>query len=456
MLLLIVGMVSSCKLGPNYMRTADKLPNHYRQSFSSEKSIANLPWWELFQDSVLTDLIEKSLEQNRDLAVAFDRIRTAEASMGIVRADLYPRVNYVTDASATFTTVDGGDSESVIPDINIAYQVDLWGRYRRLSEAAFQEYLATEEAYKTLTLSLVAQVATSYLTLRDLDNRLRVASRTADTWQKNLDIVQARFNGGFVSEVDLNQARIQLTEALTAIQQFKRLRVQTENTISLLLGEYSQEISRGQELNEQQYPDSLPTGLPSELLDRRPDVLAAEKRLHAQTERIGVAEALKYPSFTLSTDLGWQLVDPTYGFAALGAQILGPIFNSGANQKRVVVEKTVTAQLFHGYEQTYLNALREVEDAMIAVETYRVEYDLRREQVQAAEQAASLSWVRYEGGLTSYLEVLDLQRSLFNSQLRASESLRLHLTSIVQLYQALGGGWSLEQENELQNRYETD
>ena len=249
-----------------------------------------------------------------------------------------------------------------------------------------------------------------------------------------------------MSEVDVNQAKIQLFEAKTAIQTFIRLRAQTENAISILMGLPPQSIPRGLALQEQVFPPELPTGLPSELLDRRPDILTAERRLHAQTARIGATEALKYPSLTLSADMGMQFIDPTMGFAALGAQVLGPIFNNSANKKRVEVEKARTEQLLNDYEIAYLNALREVEDAMIAVQTYQNEFQLRRDQVMAAEDAARLSWIRYDGGLTSYLEVLDLQRSSFSSQLKASETLRLQLTSTVRLYQALGGGWVAEQD----------
>jgi multidrug efflux system outer membrane protein len=217
------------------------------------------------------------------------------------------------------------------------------------------------------------------------------------------------------------------------------------------LGLPPQEIPRGDSLTDQILPLDPPVGLPSALLSRRPDVLAAERRLQAQTERIGAAEALKYPSLTLSTDLGMQFVNPTLGFAALGAQVLGPIFNSGANKREVDIEKARAEQLLNDYEFTFINALREVEDAMVAVQTYENEYFLRREQVEAAEDAARLSWVRYDGGLTSYLEVLVLQRSLFDSQLRASETLQLQLTSTVALYQALGGGWVPEQDTIMYN-----
>ena len=331
--------------------------------------------------------------------------------------------------------------------LDASYQVDLWGRIRRANEAAVQELLATEESYRSVTIGLVAAVARSYFLLRDLDNRLRISEQTVDARRLSLGVVESRFRAGMVAEVDVNQAEIQVAEAEVSVQTFARLRAQTENALSVLLGLPPLDIERGLELGEQLAAPELPTGLPSELLNRRPDILAAENRLHAQTARIGVAEALKYPQLNLTADLGAQFSDISSSFAGLGAQIFGPLFNAGANQRQVEVEIARTEQLFNAYEQTFLTALREVEDALVAVDTYRAELEARRRQLIAADSAAQLSWVRYEGGLTSFLEVLDLQRSLFTSQLKASETQQLHLTSMVQLYQALGGGWVAAQDS---------
>ena len=250
-----------------------------------------------------------------------------------------------------------------------------------------------------------------------------------------------------VSEVDVNQAEIQLAEAEVSVQTFERLRAQTENALSIVLGVPPMTIERGLALSEQVLPPVVPAGLPSDLLIRRPDIIEAERKLHAQTARIGVAEALKFPQFNLTGDLGALFDDETSGFFGLGAELFGPLFNAGANQRQVEVEMARTEQLVNRYEQTILTAYREVEDALVSVRTYGAELEARRRQLEAAENAADLSWVRYEGGMTSYLEVLDLQRSLFGSQLKASETLQLHLTSMVKLYQALGGGWVVEQDS---------
>ena len=342
--------------------------------------------------------------------------------VGIVRADLNPRVYYGGDG--TFSATSGGDGDTSTDGtlfLNAGWQVDLWGRFHRSNEAALHELLASEESYRGVTISLVASVASSYFLLRDLDNRQAISEQTVEIRQQNLDIIQARFEGGSASEVDLNQARIQLAEAEASVQAFKRLRRQTENAINLLLGEPPTDIPRGLALTAQLDAPELPAGLPSELLDRRPDILVAERQLHAQTARIGVAEALKYPQFDLTSDLGTSFADISTGFFNLGAQILGPLFNSGENQRQVDAEVARTTQLLNRYEQSVLNAYREVEDALIAVITYETELAARQRQEEAAKQAAQLAWVRYEGGMTSYLEILETQRALFGSQLASSE-----------------------------------
>jgi multidrug efflux system outer membrane protein len=439
--------IAGCAMGPNYQRPPIPEPEAYREEFPSEESIADLAWWEVFGDTILVDLIDMALEGNQDLAVAMARIDEARAALGIVRSDLFPRVDYVADGSVVGTTAEDGEtSASALVALNASYQVDLWGRIRRANEAAVQELLATEEAYRGVTIALVAEVANSYLLLRDLDNRLQISEQTVEARRQTLDVVESRFNAGVVSEVDLNQAEIELLEAEISVQTFERLRAQTENALSVLLGAPPMSIQRGLPLDEQLLSPDVPPGLPSALLERRPDIMEAERRLHAQTARIGVAEALKFPQLTLTADLGAQFDEVNTGVFGLAAQLFGPLFNAGENQRRVDVEVARTEQLLHVYQQTILNALREVEDAMVAVRTYRDEHEARTRQVTAAQNAADLSWVRYEGGLTSYLEVLDLQRSLFASQLKASETLQLRLTSVVQLYQALGGGWVAAQD----------
>lgn len=446
---MLTGMLAgtfSCVVGPEYARGEMHAPDDFRSDFPDGESIANLPWWELYQDTVLQNLIEYALENNRDLEAGISRILAGHSQVEIVRSGLYPRLDYAVDASGSWTAKEGDvtGAGSVTPAVNISYEVDLWGKIKRMNDAEMHEYLATKEAYNDLTIIIIAEVAEAYLLLRDLDNRLIISENTADTWEENLDIVQARLKAGMVSEVDVNQALIQLAEARASIHVFTRLRAQTENAISTLLGLPPQAIERGLPLQEQLFPPEIPVGMPSALLDRRPDMREAEHKLAAQTARIGVAEALKYPSLVLSADMAAQFANPAAGIAGLSAQLFGPLLNAGANRRRHEMEIYRTEQVLYGYEQAFLGALREVEDAMVSVETYKDEYDERMVQVTAANEAATLTWVRYQNGLTNYIEVLDLQRSQFSSQLKASETLQLQLTSIVRLYLALGGGWYYE------------
>ncbi len=448
LLIALTVMVAACKLGEPYSRSEIAGPQHFRFDSIPGESVANLSWWELFGDTVLQEMILTGLENNLDLNIAITRIREAELQIGIVRANLYPRINYGGDGTFSASSDDATNSKFTGAGLaNVSYQVDLWGRYRNLTEAAFQEYLATEEAYRSLTLLVVSSIAQGYLLLRDLDNRLIISERTLETWQFNLDLVQARFNAGIISEVDVKQSIIQVEGARTTIQTFTRLRVQAENGLSILMGLPPQYIERGVSLEAQVFPPELPTGLPSELLDRRPDILTAERRLEAQTARIGATEALQYPQLTLTADLTASFANPTAMFGNLSAQIFGPLFNSGENKRKLAVEIQRTEGLLLTYENTFLNALREVEDAMIAVDTYKKEFESRMLQVNAASEALEMAWVRYENGVTSYLEILDLQRSEFSSYLNASETLQLQLTSSVQLYQALGGGWEIPEDS---------
>jgi multidrug efflux system outer membrane protein len=435
-------------MGPDYIRPPVPEPEDYREDFPAGETVADIAWWEMFGDPVLVELIDSVLTNNNNLRVAVARIDEARANLGIVRSDLYPRLDYSAGASYDGTLGEDGEaSGSGAAFLNASWQIDLWGRIRRSNEAALQGLLATEEAYRGLTITLVAETASAYLLLSDLDNRMLISEKTLRTWEERLDVIQTRFDAGMVTEVDLNQAQIQVFEAEATLQTFTRLRAQTENAISVLMGRPPAEIPRGLPLSEQVFPPEIPAGLPSDLLERRPDVLEAERRLHAQTARIGVAQALKFPQFDLTADLGAQFDDETTGIFGLGAQLFGPIYNAGENQRRVEVEEARTEQLLNAYEQTILTAYREVNDALVAVRTYEVELRLRQRQLAAAENAAELSWARYDGGMTSYLEVLDLQRSWFSSQLKASETLQLRLTSVVRLYQALGGGWVAGQDS---------
>lgn len=447
--------LGGCALGPDYERPELDLPVAYVQAVEEGESLANLPWWDLFQDPQLQSLIRVALEENQDLGIAAARIDEFRAVLGVTRAGQYPSL----DLSAT-----GGrtrPSENVFPgglagetvdnyrlSADVFFEVDLFGRLRRATEAARGDLLATEEARRSLTISLVASVASNYMLLRDLDAQLEIARRTEAARRDTLGIIGARFDRGTVPRLDLNQAEIELAVATAAVAAAERAVAQTEHALSLLLGRNPGPIVRGLPLQQQVVPPSVPAGLPSELLQRRPDVLAAEAALAAQTARIGVAEAARWPSLSLTGALGFEsselsaLTASGSDFWSVGGGLLAPVFNAGRNRSRVEIEQARAAQALLTYEQAVQRAFAEVEDALVAVRTYRDEHAARTRQVEAARSAARLSRARYDGGVTSYLEVLDSDRSLFSAELAETQTLRQYLDAVIRLYKALGGGWS--------------
>ena len=450
-------LLGGCALGPDYERPELEIPEKYVQPVEEGESFANMPWWGLFHDPVLQDLIRVSLEENQDLGIATSRIEEFRATLGVTRADQFPSV----DISAT--GAQARNSENVFPgnlvdgtvenyrvSADVFFELDLFGRLRRSTEAARAQLLSVEENRRSITISLVSSVASSYMTLRDLDAQLEIARRTRDVREESLKIIQARFDKGTVPRLDVNQAEIELAVAAAAVSAAERAVAQTENNLSILLGRNPGSIPRGLALEQQLLPPGVPSGLPSELLQRRPDVLASEAELAAQTARIGIAEAARWPSLSLTGSLGLEtddlsnLNDSGSDFWNAGISLLAPVFNAGRNKDRVAVERARTEQALLSYEQAVLRAFREVEDSLVAARTYREEYAARQRQVAAARSAAVLSRARYNGGVTSYLEVLDTERSLFSAELSESQTLRLYFNAVIELYKALGGGWNPE------------
>jgi multidrug efflux system outer membrane protein len=443
--------LGGCMMGPDYVRPEIDVPDAYQGAAPESETVANLLWWELFEDPQLNELVRVALEQNRDLRSAVARVQEARARLGISRADLFPAVGAGGAASR------GNTAEAVIPGVGVqevftlgfgaSYEVDLWGKIRRSNEAARAELLAVEDNQRTVLITLIADVASTYLLLRDLDARAIISADTLVARQDSTRLIQARFDRGTVPLLDVNQAQIQEATAAVQIASFNRQIRQAENLLNVLIGQNPRPIVRGRKSNESLIMPIIPAGLPSELLERRPDVRAAEQLLAAQTARIGIAQALRFPSLSLTGTLGLvsndlsSLLDSDSELWGIGADLTGPIFDAGKRKNQVEVEKARTEQAQNAYEQTVLRAFQEVEDSLAGIRWYRDEQAAREMQVRAAQSASDLSRARYDGGVTSYLEVLDSDRSLFNAQLAESEVRRLKLVSIVQLYKALGGGW---------------
>jgi len=451
--------LASCAMGPDYERPEVPVPEEFQTPAIPGASFANFDWWELFDDPVLVSLIETSLVHNKELAIALARIEEARASLGFVRADQYPNLDGAAAASrgntAPGAVVPGETIDVFVLAGNLSYEVDLWGKLRRSTEAARAELLATVEARNVVTITLIADVASIYLLLLDLDARVEIAERTKKTRQDSLEIIEARFDKGTVPLIDVNQAEIELADASAELSALERQRGLAGNSLSVLLGRNPGPVGRlDHEVEDTLKIPEIPVGLPSELLERRPDVRQASQQLASQTARIGVAEALRFPSLSLTGTLGVASTDLDGFFSNdnkvwdVSANLLGPIFDAGRSKSRVEAERARTEQLLRNYELVVLRSFQEVEDALIEIRTYRLEAESREEQVRAASSATTLSRARYDGGVTSYLEVLESERSLFRAELLASSTRREQVVSIVELYKALGGGWATDQEIE--------
>lgn len=445
-------LLSGCLLGPDWVVPEVPVPDGFAGDAPAGESIANVPWWELFGDETLKELIGIALEENKDAGIALERIAEARARLGFVKADEYPSFGY----AGTARREDRGD-RSVLGETSpsnefrygadMFFEVDLWGKLRRSTEAARAELAATESAYVSVIITLVADVANTYLLLLDLDEQLEITRRTFDTRRDATRIIGDRFREGVVAKLDLNQAEIEEATAEVGIPQIERDIVAAENALRVLLGRNPGSIVRGKGLDGQ-VPIEVPVGLPSRLLQRRPDVKIAEHVAAAETARIGVAEALRFPSLSLTGALGMSsddsgdLFDSKANFWSIGTDVVGPIYEFGQNVRRVEIAESSARQAVLDYERTVLVAFQEVEDALAAVRTFRQEYDVRTRQVASAREAAILARALYDEQFKSYLDVLDTERSLFEAELEQSVVLRASLQSVVRLYKALGGGWS--------------
>ena len=453
-ILLAFVMVSGCMVGPKFNKTEWKAEEKYRYSLDSAAadSITNLKWWEVYSDTVLQSMIRTALAENRDLKIAMSRISEAQSNVVYNRADMLPQFGYQGNANfAKSIDTEGDESSKLFNGFGmVAWELDFWGRYRHATRAAKSQVLASEEAGKVLTTTLVAQVASLYFQLRGLDQQLEIANRTLALRMASTKLITERFKGGEVAELDKFQAQSQEAIAAALVPNLERQVAQTENALSILLGRNPGPVERGLNNVSQVLPLSIPAGLPSQLLARRPDVRQAEDIWIAQNEQIGIAQAMRFPAISLTGLLGaasQDLTNITESGSVISyatGTISGPLFYFGKNKRRVQMEREKTEQARLQYEKAVLNAFAEVEDALIATDTYRREYEARRFQAMASGGAAMLSRERYDAGYTNYLELLENERTELDAQLLAEQALQYHLQSTVQLYKALGGGWQIK------------
>ncbi len=458
-------LLMSCVMGPDYERPKTEGAETFRMAESQQDapSIANLPWWELLRDEPLQQLVRIALEENRDLQRAAAVVDEFQARAAIAKSDFLPGVSASGNAPALgrktiFLFPGFANPFNYYLQGNLAWELDLWGRVRRSNEAARADLLSKEENRRAVVLQLVSGVAESYFNLLQFDAQLDIARRTLQSWEESVRIARARLKQGMTSRLDLDQFEAERANAAARTAELERQMVQAENQLSILLGRKPFAIPRGRALTDQVMPPAVPAGLPSELLQRRPDLLQAEQELVAATARVGVAKAERFPKISLtgllgvaSPQLSKLFTDPA-SFGVAGVGVTAPLLNGPALGFQQEAAEAQARQAVAQYEQTVLTAFREVEDSLVAVRTLLVQNGAQRQQVTALQSALRLAELRYKGGLANYLDVLVARRNLFEAELSLTGTRRLHLVSVVQLYKALGGGWSPDMDQPIDRR----
>jgi len=448
------GLTAGCSVGPNYHRPVVQPPafrdlSENPQVQAQTASYANLPWWQVFQDPQLQELVRTALKQNYDLQLATERINGARAQLAITRSNLFPQVQ----GNANFT--GGKDnfqtkSNFLLLTADAAFQLDFFGRLRRANEAARAQLLATEDARQTVILTLVSDVASDYFALLQLDLQLQIPRDTVKSQEDSVKLTKLRVDHGVATKLDVLQAQQVLDSANAQIPDLERQIAQEENAISILLGNYPQAVQRGRPLVEQPLPPEVPPGLPSTLIERRPDIREAEQILVAANAEIGVAKAQFFPQISLTGSGGGSigrsnafsnLLSSQVGIWSYGAQVSQPIFTGGALRGNLRLAKSQHESALISYRQTIQRAFGDVSDALIGYEKFHQVRVRQEESVKDLQESVRLSEMRYKGGTTTYLEVLDGQRSLFSAELTLAEARGTEYQSLVQLYRALGGGW---------------
>jgi len=454
---------AGCAVGPNYKRPSVATPAAFRapQPLPPDQaaSLADLKWFQVFKDQQLQDLIRTALVHNYDLRDAVARVEAARARLGITRSDQFPNVaaggnmefNRFSRAGATplpaaFLPSQNRTFGSAALQL-LSFEIDIWGRLRRATEAARANLLSAEETRKAVVTTLVSDVATSYLTLRELDYELEISRRTLQTREESLNLVRQRQTGGVSTRLDLRQAEQLVYTAAETIPATQEQIEQRENEISLLLGENPGSVTRGRSLTDQELPPDVPPGLPSALLERRPDIRAAEQDLIAANAEIGVARAAYFPQVSLSGSLGGastqlsSLFSGPHNTFSLVPQVAQPIFTAGRIKSGVRLAQAERDHALVQYEKVIQTAFTEVSSALIAHQRLRESREKQEELVTALEDRLSLAYLRYRGGVDTQLNALDADRDLFQAQLTLAQLRLEEILSVVQLYKALGGGW---------------
>jgi multidrug efflux system outer membrane protein len=449
-------LAGACTVGPDYVKPTVESPPRWRIDYKEAADVANTRWWEQFGDPVLTGLIESALKENRDLVVAASRVDTFLGQLQTTRAQFYPQAGYDLNASRnrdseiarSSAPIPGNDPYYSLYQgaLGASWQIDLFGRVRRQTEAAQAQVYATEQGRRGVVLSVVSSMAASYIGLRALDRQLEISQQTARNYANTQRIFELRHKGGVVSKLELAQVQSQYQQALAAIPSLQQQIAAQENLIAVLQGRNPYRIPRGKAIDELAAP-GVPAGLPSSLLERRPDILQAEQNLIAANANIGAAKALYYPQINLTGSLGSVSADfsnflsgPALAWS-LAAGIAGPIFTAGSIAGQVSTAEANSSAALAFYQQTIINAFRETDDALTGTVRKREESDAQTLRVTSLREYARLSGVRFNNGYAGYLEVLYAENELFSAELAAVRSFADAFVQIVNVYKAMGGGW---------------
>ena len=447
-------VLSSCAVGPNYKRPVTSVPDSYRGATPDQQAgtaLGDEKWWSVFEDPGLQSLVREALSHNYDVRIAAERVLQAQAALGITRADQFPTITGGLSAfnerfPKTRVTPEF-ETSPIQANLSLAWELDFWGKFRRATEAARANLLANEWAHRAVISTLVSNVAAAYFQLLELDAEMQISKSALTSRQESLRLVEIRAKGGNTSLMDVRQSEQLVYTAAAAIPDLERRTEQQENFISILVGRNPGPITRGKPLLEQVVPPTVPAGLPSTLLARRPDIQSAEQQLIAANARIGVARAAYFPQITITATGGYQspaltdLFTGPSGLWSFGGQLIQPIFTAGRIRSNVRLTESQQREAVLFYQQSIQQAFREVADALVA---YRKQQEFRQQEellTAAAEDATRLANTRYRGGVTSYLEVLDSDTRYFDAQLGLAQAQLSERIALVQVYSALGGGW---------------
>jgi len=450
---LAVLFLSACAVGPDYEKPEIDTPDAYRYTDEEASDVINTRWWTQFEDPVLDELIDEGLQANLDVRTAAARVEQFAARLNITRSELFPQVGYGVGADRQGISRDkanglGVDSitTSYEATINVGWELDVWGRIRRASEASRAQLLAAEEARRTVILTLVSSVATSYVSLRRLDRQLEISIQTRDLRGESLRLFELQFNGGVIGQLQLSQIQSEYELAVSAVPLIERDIAILENLISALLGRNPGTIPRGKSIDQLTLAQ-VPEGVPSDLLLRRPDIRQAEQDLISNNALIGVARAAYFPRISLTGLAGFVSGDLDAWFDsdsaawAAGGGLAGSIFTGGAISSNVRQAEALQQQSLYTYQQSIITALQEVEDALISTQKAREKLISDGRRVEALKEYARIARLRYDNGFTSYIEVLDSERSLFAAQLTLVDTQKDIYVGLINTYKAMGGGW---------------